>query len=81
MSTPNPHNHELLDPQALIDILVKNQSIMKELLQLWRDRQERYLMTPYVAQGMDAATSMGVQHGRTVALKECIDDLSKITGL
>lgn len=50
---------------------------MKELLDLWKERLGRFQERPEVALGMDANVAMGVQHGRIVALKQCIEELEK----
>jgi hypothetical protein len=48
---------------------------IQALLSKWEEDLERLRWTPYVAKGMDAQTSMGVQHGRVTCLKHCIDQL------
>lgn len=62
-------------------IILNNRQVVEDLVKCWDERLERYKLTPHIANGMDPSTSMGVQHGRTKALEECINDLRKITGL
>ena len=51
---------------------------LHKLASLWQDRLERFLNNANIAKGMDSNTAMGVQHGRTIALKECLDDLKQM---
>lgn len=51
---------------------------LDRLVSLWQDKLERFMNNPDIAKGMDANTAMGVQYGRTIALKQCLDDLKQI---
>ncbi len=50
---------------------------MKQLIDRWQERLERFHKRPEVAKGMDPRTALGVQHARTVVLKECIEELER----
>ena len=47
----------------------------QELIELWERRLARYRDNADVVKGMDETTAMGVQHGRIVALEQCIAEL------
>lgn len=67
-----------ISTEDLKNIIINNKMVIRELIQYWSERLERYEYTPYVANGMDERVSMGVQNGRVVALKLCIHDLKNI---
>lgn len=50
---------------------------MKELIEKWKERLKRFQENPDVAKNMDPTTAMGVQHGRTIALRDCIRELEE----
>lgn len=52
---------------------------LKELIQSWESRLKEFEARPSIAKGMDAKTAMGVQHGRTTALKQCLNELKNLS--
>jgi len=50
---------------------------MKELIEKWKEQLKRFQANPDIAKNMNSATAMGVQHGRTIALRDCIRELEK----
>lgn len=50
---------------------------MKELIEKWKEQLKRFQANPDIAKYMNPSTAMGVQHGRTMALQECIRELEK----
>ena len=48
------------------------------LIELWKNRLQRFEQNPEIAKGMDTRTAMGVQHARLTALKECIKELNEL---
>jgi hypothetical protein len=50
----------------------------EELLDLWKKRLEQFENDSHIAKGMDSRTAMGVQHGRTLCLKDCIKELESL---
>lgn len=53
-------------------------SSLNELLKLWKERLRRFEKRPEVARGINSNVAMGVQHGRTMALKQCIEELEEM---
>ena len=51
---------------------------LNELIEKWEERLKRFHKNPDVAKGMDARTAMGVQHGRTIALQDCLKELVEV---
>ena len=49
---------------------------MQELIKKWKERLKRFQDNPNIAKDMDQ--SMGVQHGRIIALQDCIKELEEI---
>lgn len=47
----------------------------EELVDLWKGRLEQFLIAGEVVKGMDPGVAMGVQHARTITLKQCIKEL------
>lgn len=51
---------------------------MKTLLEVWKERLERFQNHPEIAKGVDSILAMGIQKGRVTALKECIQELEEL---
>jgi hypothetical protein len=49
--------------------------VLMEILNKFEERLGRFERNPDVARNMDPATAMGVQGGRTVATRQCINDV------
>ena len=49
-----------------------------DLIQKWQDKFISFNHNPEIAEGMDIRTALGVQHGRTMALLDCINDLKEV---
>ena len=49
-----------------------------KLIEKWKKRLERFKENPHIADGMNSITSMGVQHGRTKCLRDCIKELEEL---
>jgi hypothetical protein len=50
---------------------------MQKLIEKWKERLKRFQTNRDIAKNMDSQTAMGVQHGRTTALQECITELEE----
>ena len=52
---------------------------MKEFIEKWKERLKRFQENSNVAKDMNPLTAMGVQHGRTISLRDCIRELEEAT--
>jgi hypothetical protein len=48
---------------------------IEELIVHWKEKLKMFENNPHVAKDMDSNIAMGVQHGRTLSLKDCIREL------
>lgn len=53
---------------------------MQELIEKWKERLKRFQENPDVAKDMNSMTELGVQHGRTISLRDCIRELEEFVG-
>lgn len=51
---------------------------LNELIKKWQERLMSFRCNPEIAKGMDNRTALGVQHGRTAALSDCINELESV---
>ena len=51
---------------------------LEKLLKKLEERLQRFRDCPEIVKGMNEPVAMGVQHGRIVALKTCIEELRSV---